>query len=139
MQYEHYFTRRPTVTTAHCDVRSNTLDILHEVIYSVGCARLRDKRTIRAINDDRSYMVEDMSADITEPATYEEAMASPEGREWKKAMDEEMDSPLENHTWSLVELPPGRTETGGNWVCKVKRSEDSRRMERWLDSRHDGL
>ena len=48
-----------------------------------------------------TYMVEG------EPQTYREAITSSEGPQWKEAIKNEIDSILQNHTWELVDLPPG--------------------------------
>ncbi|GJP39072.1 hypothetical protein CLOM_g23462 [Closterium sp. NIES-68] len=47
-----------------------------------------------------------------EPTNPKEAWEGPNGKEWKKASDEEMGSIIENNTFDLVNLPPGR------WVVK---------------------
>lgn len=43
-----------------------------------------------------------------DPITYEEAIASPNVENWKKAMKSEFDSLISNDTWNLVELPKGK-------------------------------
>ena len=42
-----------------------------------------------------------------EPQTFKEAVNSIEGLVWKEAIKREIDSILHNHTWELVNLPPG--------------------------------
>lgn len=39
-------------------------------------------------------------------------------------MSEEIQSLLDNHTWSLAELPPGRSAIGSRWTYRIKRSPD---------------
>ncbi|KAJ8771862.1 hypothetical protein K2173_027039 [Erythroxylum novogranatense] len=46
------------------------------------------------------------------PSTYKEAVRSSENVEWKKSMDEEMNSLHKNKTWKLVQLPKGKKEIG---------------------------
>ena len=41
------------------------------------------------------------------PQSYNEAIRSPKGPLWKEAIKSEIDSILQNHTWELVDLPPG--------------------------------
>ncbi|KAI3758100.1 hypothetical protein L6452_05648 [Arctium lappa] len=48
-----------------------------------------------------TYVVE------SEPKTYHEAITSSEGPQWKEAIKSEIESILQNHTWELVDLPPG--------------------------------
>jgi hypothetical protein len=57
---------------------------------------------------------------LTEPATYEEAMAGPNAAEWYLAMVEEMQSLHANGTYSLQELPPGHKAIRNKWVYKLK-------------------
>jgi Reverse transcriptase (RNA-dependent DNA polymerase) len=63
---------------------------------------------------------------IVEPRSFNEAMNSPQRAEWLKAIREEMDSLLENRTWSLneVSLPSGRKCVNTKWVFKIKRDEN---------------
>lgn len=43
--------------------------------------------------------------DNEEPRSFEEAMADSKKAKWKRAMQEEIQSLHENHTYDLVELP----------------------------------
>ena len=45
---------------------------------------------------------------VSFPQTYQEAIESPESENWKAAMREEMDSLIENDTFTLTTLPEGR-------------------------------
>ena len=47
-----------------------------------------------------------------EPATYAEAMVSPDFEEWLEAMRSELKSMDDNHVWDLVDPPPGITAIG---------------------------
>jgi hypothetical protein len=60
----------------------------------------------------------------TEPRTYAEAMRRPDADLWRKAAEDEIQALLENGTWELVKLPPGKKAIGGRWVFKVKRNAD---------------
>jgi hypothetical protein len=55
-----------------------------------------------------------------EPKSVREAVDSTEGRLWKDAMVEEMESLHKNETWDLVKLPSGRNIVGSKWVFKKK-------------------
>lgn len=59
-----------------------------------------------------------------EPSTYMEAITCKESKEWKKAMDAELNAIEENETWELTALPKGRKAIGSKWVFKIKRNED---------------
>ncbi|KAL0405649.1 UNVERIFIED_CONTAM: Retrovirus-related Pol polyprotein from transposon TNT 1-94 [Sesamum latifolium] len=76
----------------------------------------------RYVIEGESFMC--ASVDIDEPATYEEAVTSPNANEWITAMKEEMSSMAKNNVWELVDLPAGRKTIGNKWVLKVKRNAD---------------
>ena len=46
--------------------------------------------------------------EVDKPTTLQEAMSSEHAAEWKVATDSEYNSLIENKTWKLVVLPPGR-------------------------------
>jgi hypothetical protein len=49
-----------------------------------------------------------------------EAIDSTEGKLWKDAMVEEMESMYKNETWDLVKLRSGRKHVGRKWVFMKK-------------------
>ena len=61
------------------------------------------------------------SGEHPEPQTYQEAVGGEESDLWRKSMDEEMRSLLENGTWELVEKPEGVKPVPMKWVYKIKR------------------
>ncbi len=63
---------------------------------------------------------------VTEPMSYEEAIASPQAAEWKLAMDEELASMYANRTWELSAVSAGTRILPVKWVFKVKRGSDGR-------------
>ena len=58
---------------------------------------------------------------VDEPVSFDEAERHPS---WRTAMEEEIASIEENHTWYLIDLPQGRRAIGLKWVYKVKRDGD---------------
>ena len=54
------------------------------------------------------------------PISYSEAVSSPEAANWKRAMDEEVDSLVGNETFTLVPPPQDREIVGEKWVYTVK-------------------
>ena len=62
--------------------------------------------------------------EVDEPSTMREALASDHATEWKAAADSEYNLLVENETWGLVELLPGRNAFGCIWVFNVKHRVD---------------
>ena len=82
--------------------------------------RSKRQRTEKSYGSDfMTYLLEQ-----GDPQTYKEAVTSPDGPMWKKAIKSEIDSILQNHTWELVELPPGSKPLGCKWVFKKKMKTD---------------
>ena len=65
-----------------------------------------------------TYMLED------EPQSFEEAISTPKAPFWKEAVNSEIESILQNHTWELVDLPPGCKPLGYKWIFKRKLKAD---------------
>lgn len=100
--------------------------------------------TTETITDDEEEIVEEITAqpeppryslrDIPqrrhllilkdEPSSVEEALAGNQSKEWTKAMDEEIASSKCNKTWSLIELPEGRSPVACRWIFKIKENPD---------------
>lgn len=81
--------------------------------------RSKRARVEKSFGDDfLTYMIE------SEPKTYREAVTSSEGLQWKEAIKSEIDSILQNHTWELVDLPPGCKPLGYRWIFKRKMKTD---------------
>ena len=61
-----------------------------------------------------------------EPRTFKEAMQrpDPERAHWYKAASDEVQALIDNGTFELVQLPPGKRAIGSRWVFKVKRNAD---------------
>ena len=56
----------------------------------------------------------------SDPLSYEEALSSPQSKEWQDAINSEFQSLLKNDTWELTILPPQRTTVGCKWIFKTK-------------------
>jgi hypothetical protein len=57
---------------------------------------------------------------VGEPTTYAEAQGDPV---WWAAMEQELKSVEQNHTWELVPLSDGHRAITLKWVFKLKNSE----------------
>lgn len=60
----------------------------------------------------------------SKPATYQEAVNSPQSTLWVDAMKEELSSMSQNKVWELVELLKGCRPIGCKWVYKIKRDSN---------------
>ena len=61
-----------------------------------------------------------MLIDGGEPETCQEAILHESKKEWVKAMQEEVRSLLENHTYDLVKLSQGKIALNIKWVYRLK-------------------
>ncbi|KAK1647072.1 hypothetical protein QYE76_064877 [Lolium multiflorum] len=59
-----------------------------------------------------------------DPATYEEAMMSPDSNKWQEAMKSEIGSMYDNKVWTLVDLPDSRKAVENKWIFKRKTDAD---------------
>ena len=59
-----------------------------------------------------------------EPQSFKEAMSKPEVPYWKEAINDEVESILQNHTWELVDLPPSSKPLGYKWIFNKKMKAD---------------
>ena len=60
----------------------------------------------------------------TEPKTYEEAVKSNKAKQWKEAMQAEVESLENNDTWTFVDRPKDKNVLPGKWVYRVKYGAD---------------
>ena len=63
-------------------------------------------------------------AELEEPKTLNEALLSPQAKEWQEAVNEELSSLEQHKTWEVCELPAGRKTIGCKWVFKIKQKQD---------------
>ncbi len=59
-----------------------------------------------------------------EPRSLVEALKHPDVAEWVKAALSEIKAHVQNGTWELAQLPPGRRAIRSRWVFKIKRTPD---------------
>ncbi|KAL9225890.1 hypothetical protein vseg_001766 [Gypsophila vaccaria] len=57
----------------------------------------------------------------TEPTSFKEAVKNPK---WRKAMEEEIEALEVNNTWTIEDLPPGKSAIGCMWVYRIKHKSD---------------
>ena len=51
-------------------------------------------------------------------------MSTPEAPFWKEAINSEIESIMQNHTWEIVDLPSGIKPLGCKWIFKKKLKSD---------------
>src|SRR5882757_3219309 len=56
--------------------------------------------------------------------TLADTLRRPDAEKWVAAALAEIEAHLENETWELAQLPPGRRAISSHWVFKVKRKPD---------------
>ena len=78
---------------------------------------LRERRAPRRFPDVEHVLLTDEG----EPESFEEAKDDTHSQKWLSAMQDEMDSLHENHTYELVELPKGKRALRNKWVYKLNR------------------
>ena len=82
-------------------------------------------RTTRRIKKPKNFGPDFISfMTIGEPQTYKKAMTSHEAPFWKEAINSEVESILQNHTWKLVDIPPENKPIGYKWIFKRKFNVD---------------
>ena len=81
----------------------------------------RERRPPRRYADGDFVLVTDGG----EPESFDEAMHDEQSAEWMKAMQDEMNSLHENHTYDLVKLPKGMRALRNKWVYRLKQGENS--------------
>jgi len=63
------------------------------------------------------------SADL-EPRSLRDALTRADGAKWVEAAMKEIEAHVENGTWELAQLPPGKRAIGSRWIFKVKRTPE---------------
>ena len=58
--------------------------------------------------------------DVEESMSFNEVINCQNGKEWKKAMDDGINSLYKNCTWELVRKPKNRRVVGCKWIFRVK-------------------
>lgn len=64
--------------------------------------------------------------EVSELQNVQEALASPQAKQWKCAMKEKLDSLTQRKTWETAHLPEGKRCVGCKWVFKLKTDADGK-------------
>ena len=81
----------------------------------------RQSRSGRNIRLPGRYQARQVTTEIVTPATYEEAITSPQKKQWEAAINEELQSLAAHNVWELAEAPKGTNIVSCKWVFKLKR------------------
>ena len=83
------------------------------------------RRSIRDRHRSTRYSADEyvLVTDGGEPECYAEAMEDEHKKEWVDAMQDEMQSLYDNHTFELVKLPKSKKALKNRWVYRVKQDE----------------
>ena len=65
-------------------------------------------------------MYQAAQCECSDPTTVWEALNSPYSDDWIRAMNDEIEAHVENRTWTLSNLPPGKKAIKSMWVFKTK-------------------
>lgn len=85
----------------------------------------RSERSNRGVPPDRYMAITRLVISKNEdPRTLKEALSSPDQDSWKRAMDEEINSLMQNKTWELVSPPVGANIVTCKWVFKTKKNAE---------------
>ena len=85
---------------------------------------LRRSTRTRTAPDRYVSVMNVMVVENDDPATYDEAMMSPDSDKWLEAMKSEMGSMYENQVWTLVDLPNDCKAVENKWIFKKKTDAD---------------
>src|SRR5437762_7702582 len=113
----------PTDGSTRTSARSNkgilTSTKFQDESFDKRTGRVRTAKMARSINPDAD--------DEDEPTTMQEAINHPtRGKQWEKAIRDEYESLIKNHTWDLVRRPKGRRIVTNKWALKHKKNEIAR-------------
>ena len=99
-----------------------TSDINHESINDESGEALRRCKRARTSKSFGLYFLTYLLEN--EPQSFNEAMSTPEAPMWKEAVNSEIESIMQNHTWELVDLPPRSKPLGCKCIFKRKMKTD---------------
>jgi hypothetical protein len=81
---------------------------------------VRERRILERYTPSNFHSIFSLSITDDDPRTVREAVDLEDGKLWKKAMDEEMESLDKSEAWDLVELTTRINPIGRKWVFKNK-------------------
>ncbi|KAJ4721123.1 Retrovirus-related Pol polyprotein from transposon TNT 1-94 [Melia azedarach] len=100
-------------------------DDVHQLPTSEVSSDISLRRSTRIRQSSTRYPTSEyvLLTDGGEPECYAEAVESEQRKEWIYAMQDEMKSLHENHTFELVKLPKDKRALKNKWVYRIKQEE----------------
>ncbi|KAJ4718977.1 Retrovirus-related Pol polyprotein from transposon TNT 1-94 [Melia azedarach] len=100
-------------------------DDVHQLPTSEVSTDISLRRSTRIRQSSTRYPTSEylLLTDGGEPECYAEAVESEQRKEWIYAMQDEMKSLYENHTFELVKLPKDKRALKNKWVYRIKQEE----------------
>jgi len=89
-----------------------------DIVSSNNRYQLRNRKDLRKPDRFEIKLVE-----FEEPLTYAEAMTSSNAKDWKEAIDTELQALEKAKTWIVSTLPKGKRAISSKWIFKIKRDE----------------
>ena len=84
----------------------------------------RQRRPTTRFDEEVYAAADNLTADINEPVSIQEAWTEEHSVDWKRATNSEYESLMNNQTWELVSPPENKNILGSGWVFKVKHAAD---------------
>ena len=80
----------------------------------------RQRKPPEKFSPDECNYTKSLTAEKDEPQSTKEALSGKNREKWKKALEEEYKSLMNNDTWELVPPPEDANIVGSKWVFKIK-------------------
>ena len=100
---------------------------VEEIEDDVAPTTVSPRRSVRDRRPSMKYPSDEfvLLSDEAEPESYADAMEDENRKKWIEAMQDEMNSLHENHTYELVKLPKGKRALKNKWVYRIKQDEST--------------
>lgn len=76
----------------------------------------RSKRARKGKSFGEDFLMAFLAENV--PRTYSQAMSTPDAPYWKEAINTEMDSIKQHHTYEMADLPQGSKPLGSKWISQ---------------------
>lgn len=91
----------------------------------IGCGNRRSNRTrnpVQRYGDPVTYFIYVNFVNANVPSNFNQAINSYDAREWKNAMEKEINCLNKNNTWQIVERPKDKKIIDVKWVYNLKKN-----------------